>query len=139
MAALDVMYAAKATRRIALLGSMNEMGEYSEQAHREVGEYCDPSKLDLIVTLGKDANQYLADAARAKGCEVKTAATPYEAGELIRNQLKDGALILLKGSQNGVFAEEAVKLLLQDKDDAAKLVRQSPYWMKIKQRQFGAH
>jgi UDP-N-acetylmuramoyl-tripeptide--D-alanyl-D-alanine ligase len=43
---------------------------------------------------------------------------------------------LAKGSQNGVFAEEAVKLLLANPDDADKLVRQSPVWLKKKQVQF---
>ena len=136
-AALDVLYGTDAPQRIALLGSMNEMGEYAQQAHTEVGEYCDPSKLDLLITLGKDANNFLAKAAQARGCRVETADSPYKAAELISSQLKKKALVLAKGSQNGVFAEEAVKVLLANPDDAARLVRQSDYWMKIKHRQFG--
>lgn len=135
-AALDVLYDEDVPQRIALLGSMNEMGDFSEQAHTEVGEYCDPGKLDLVVTLGDDANRYLAEAARNRGCTVTECATPYEAGRVIEEALQKGALILAKGSQNGVFAEEAVKHLLKNQDDAAKLVRQSPYWLKIKRQQF---
>jgi UDP-N-acetylmuramoyl-tripeptide--D-alanyl-D-alanine ligase len=115
---------------------MNEMGEYSGQAHVEIGEYCDPDKLDLVVTLGKDANTFLAPAAQARGCRVETADSPYQAATLIASQLKKKAVVLAKGSQNGVFAEEAVKGLLANPDDAKRLVRQSGYWMKIKQRQF---
>jgi hypothetical protein len=44
--------------------------------------------------------------------------------------------LLAKGSQNGVFAEEAVKLVLASPADANKLVRQSGSWAKIKKRQF---
>jgi UDP-N-acetylmuramoyl-tripeptide--D-alanyl-D-alanine ligase len=136
-AALDVLYNTEAPQRIALLGNMNEMGEYSEQAHVEIGEYCDPKKLDLVVTLGPDANKFLAPTAQARGCQVETADTPYQAAELITSRLKKDAAVLIKGSQNRVYAEEAVKKLLANPEDAAKLVRQSDYWMKVKQRQFG--
>jgi UDP-N-acetylmuramoyl-tripeptide--D-alanyl-D-alanine ligase len=135
-AALDVLYAAKASQRIALLGNMNELGDHSASAHKEVGEYCDPKKLDFVVTLGRDADKYLASAAKAQGCEVKTCNSPQEAGEFIKQKLQPGAVVLLKGSQNGVFAEEAVKVLLADRTDEAKLVRQSPHWLAVKRKQF---
>jgi len=44
--------------------------------------------------------------------------------------------VLVKGSQNRVYCEEATKLLLADPTDAAKLVRQSPFWMRLKRAQF---
>lgn len=135
-AALDALYGAPATRRIAILGSMNEMGDYSQQAHETVGAYCDPKKLDLLVTIGKDAANWLAPAAAARGCTVQTFTAPHEAGEYVAKQLKTGAVVLAKGSQNGVFAEEALKPLLADPADSAKLVRQSAYWLKQKKAQF---
>lgn len=136
-AALDVLYAAKTSQRIAILGSMNELGDYSQQAHEEVGTYCDPAKLDVVVTIGRDAEQWLAPAAKKQGCAVKTFTSPYDAGAYVESILKKEAVILAKGSQNGVFAEEALKLLLANSADAAKLVRQSNYWLKIKSHQFG--
>lgn len=131
-AALDVLYGADSPQRIALLGNMNELGDYSQQAHEEIGNYCDPQKLNLLVTLGADANQYLAAAAEAKGCKVQRCASAQEAGQFIAQNLQDGAIILAKGSQNGVYAEEAVKLLLADPTDAQKLVRQSTDWLARK-------
>ncbi|MGC1176613.1 MAG: UDP-N-acetylmuramoyl-tripeptide--D-alanyl-D-alanine ligase [Candidatus Saccharimonadales bacterium] len=135
-AALDVLGSARAKRRIAILGSMNELGADSPKLHQEVGAYCDPAKLDLVVTIGKQANSHLASAAEKQGCVVKTCDSPYEAGEYVAQQITDGTIILAKGSQNGVFAEEAVKVLLKNPDDASKLVRQSRYWEAVKQRQF---
>ncbi len=137
-AALDVLYAAKAAHRIAILGSMNELGDYAPEAHREVGLHCDPRKLELVCTIGEFAQDYLAPAAQERGCKVKTFKSPYEAGEYVRKKLKDDAIVLAKGSQNKVFAEESLKSLLADPADATQLVRQSTYWMRIKQRQFGA-
>lgn len=135
-AALDVLYAFDAPQRIALLGTMNEMGEYSKQAHREVGEYCDPSKLDLVVTIGTAANTFLAPSALKQGCTVKTFMSPYAAGVYLYEQLKPNAVLLAKGSQNGVFAEEALKPLLDDNTEVDELVRQSNYWMNCKRKQF---
>ncbi len=135
-AALDVLYEMKARQRIAMLGSMNELGNYSPEAHRIVGQYCDPKKLDLVVTIGKDAHDYLAPEAEAKGCTVKTFVSPYEAGTYVLEQMQTGSLVLAEGSQNGIFAEEAIKQLLASPTDASKLVRQSAYWMLKKQKQF---
>nr|MBP9761832.1 hypothetical protein [Candidatus Saccharibacteria bacterium] len=69
-AALDVLYGARASQRIAVLGSMNELGAYSQEAHEIVGAYCDSSRLDLVVTLGSDAERWIAPVARARGCRV---------------------------------------------------------------------
>jgi len=135
--ALDVLCAAKTRQRIAILGSMNELGDYSPEAHREVGDYCDPKKLKLVVTVGADAKKYLASAAKKHGCTVKSFMSPYDAGNYVRKQLKSKAVVLAKGSQNGVFAEETLKMLLADSDDVHKLVRQSKYWMSKKAKQFG--
>lgn len=135
-AALDVLYGMQAPQKIALLGNMNELGNFSKEAHKEIGAYCDPSKLDLVLTLGPDANKYLAPAARDNGCRVETFETPYAAGEYLKGHVKDNAVVLAKGSQNKVFAEEAVKSILADPADAQRLVRQSPEWLKKKERAF---
>lgn len=136
-AALDVLYAMDAPQKIAILGSMNELGDTSTAAHQEVGEYCDPAKLNELIIIGKEAAAYLAPVAKERGCRVVVCATPYEAGAYALQKLQSKAVILAKGSQNGVFAEEALKALLANPEDTQKLVRQSPYWMSIKKQQFG--
>lgn len=135
-AALDTLYAIDASQRIALLGSMNELGEYSADAHGEIGRYCDPAKLEWVVTIGRDAREFLAPAAKQMGCQVKSFDSPYDAGGFVHGVIKPGAVVLAKGSQNGVFAEEAVKVLLHDADDEEKLVRQSSAWLERKHQQF---
>lgn len=135
-AALDTLYHEKTAQRIAILGSMNELGEYAREAHMEVGEYCDPAKLDMVVTIGADAKRWLAPAAKARGCVVHSYMSPYDAGNFVRRVLKPGAVVLAKGSQNGVYAEEAVKLLLAHPADAHNLVRQNKAWLRAKAKQF---
>ena len=135
-AALDVLYAWPATKRIAVLGNMNELGRFSKGAHEQVGAYCDPKKLDLVLTIGPHANTYLAKAAKKAGCEVISFDSPYALGEYLRSKLQKDTVVLIKGSQNRVFLEEAVKFLLANLSDRNKLVRQSPEWLHKKEKQF---
>ena len=135
-AALDVLYSHKRPQRIAILGSMNELGAYAEEAHKEVGEYCDPKKLDFVVTIGDQAEKWLAPVAKKQGNNIHSFKSPYQAGRFVEQQLKKGAIVLGKGSQNGVFTEEALKALLAYPADSELLVRQSPAWLRCKAKQF---
>ncbi len=126
-----------AGRRIALLGSMNELGQDSSRYHEAVGEAA--AGLDLLVTLGDQANRYLGPAAVRAGLDpthLKATDSPYAAAAYLRQTLTSGDVLLAKGSQNGVFAEEAVAQLLADPADRAKLVRQSSAWIRTKRAQF---
>lgn len=136
IAALKTLYQISAPQHIAVLGSMNELGNVSQSAHRQVGKACDPKKLDAVVTIGDEAARYLAPEAEKKGCRVFKFMSPIEAGKFVNQFMKSGAVILIKGSQNGIFAEEATKILLNDSADLAKLVRQSEDWMTKKQNCF---
>lgn len=130
--ALDTLYKYPRTQKIAILGMMNELGDSSEMEHKKIGKYCDAKLLDWVVTIGKDANLFLAPVAKQNGCQVYEAPNSYDAGEFVKGKIGDNAVILVKGSQNGVFAEEAIKPLLADHSDISKLVRQDKYWMERK-------
>lgn len=135
-AGLGMLYQLESPQKIAVLGNMNELGSISETAHKEVGDLCDPKQLSLIITIGQDANNFLATSAEANGCTVKKFEDPYSIGEFLQTKIEPNAIIFAKGSQNGVFLEEAIKKVLADPEDANKLVRQSDYWLKIKEMQF---
>ncbi|MEK7116948.1 MAG: Mur ligase family protein [Patescibacteria group bacterium] len=133
--ALDALYAFESPQRIAILGMMNELGGVSEEEHRKVGKYCDAKLLDRVITVGKDANLFLAKEAEDRGCKVYRAKNAMDAGLFVKDKIKEEAVILAKGSQNGVFTEESLKPLLKNKTDFSKLVRQDKYWMKLKKEQ----
>lgn len=137
-AALETLYTIDAPQRIAVLGSMNELGMTSAASHEAVGTLCDPAKLEWVVTIGDEAEKYLAPAAEKRGCQVRSFKSPYLAGGFAHSVLREGAVLLVKGSQNGVFAEEAVKGLLHSTEDEEQLVRQSEYWLGVKEDQFSA-
>lgn len=134
--ALDALYSFPSSQRIAILGMMNELGNISKEEHQKVGKYCNPKFLDLVVTVGSHANKFLAPSARENGCLVYEAKDANDAGEFVKGKLKEGSVILAKGSQNGVFTEEALKPLLAHKSDFSKLVRQEEDWLKKKGLQF---
>jgi UDP-N-acetylmuramoyl-tripeptide--D-alanyl-D-alanine ligase len=136
IAALQTLYLFPTTQRIAILGSMNELGDFSPQAHQSVGEVCDTTLLDWVITVGAEAEKYLAPAAKKKGCQVRSFMSPYDAGAFAHSVLQRGAVVLAKGSQNGVFTEEALKELLHSTEEEKQLVRQSADWLAKKQAQF---
>ncbi|MDB5178711.1 MAG: UDP-N-acetylmuramoyl-tripeptide--D-alanyl-D-alanine ligase [Patescibacteria group bacterium] len=137
-AALDALAKAPITgRRIAILGSMNELGADAPRYHQEAGTAA--AGLDLLITVGDLANKYLGPAAVAAGLDPtrsRPADSPYAAGDYLNLILQPGDIVLAKGSQNRVFVEEALKSLLADPADASQLVRQSPAWMRLKAKQF---
>jgi UDP-N-acetylmuramoyl-tripeptide--D-alanyl-D-alanine ligase len=137
-AALQTLYTLAAPQRIAILGSMNELGSTSADAHRELGEMCDPSLLAWVVTIGDEAEKYLAPAARARGCQVKSFKSAIQAGAFVHQMLEPQAIVLAKGSQGDIYAEEALKILLHTNRYDHLLVRQTPEWLAIKQTFFGS-
>lgn len=131
-AALETLYTIEAPQKIAVLGSMNELGAMSANAHRDLGLLCDPDQLAWVVTVGDEAERYLAPAAKSRGCQVKSCRTALEAGAFVNKVMEPRAVVLFKGSEGDIYLEEAVKILLHSTEDIFRLVRQSPSWMARK-------
>lgn len=130
--ALQTLYSLQAPQRIAILGDMNELGDSSAAEHTALGHLCDPSLLSWVITVGEQAEKYLAPAARERGCQVKSFTNAIDAGAFAHSVMETGSVVLAKGSQGGIFLEEAVKILcVMSADD--ELVRQSPEWLAKKE------
>jgi UDP-N-acetylmuramoyl-tripeptide--D-alanyl-D-alanine ligase len=134
--AINTFLGIEAPQRIAILGSMNELGAIAAEEHAKLGKMFHPDTVDWVITVGEDANKYLATAAHANGCQVKSFLSSVDAGAFAHSVLKPGALVLAKGSQGNIFVEEAVKVLLRHPEDNRLLVRQSPAWMAHKEEFF---
>lgn len=137
-AALRTLYSISAPQRIAILGSMNELGATSAAEHEAIGRMCDPNLLAWVITIGDEAEKFLAPKARANGCQVKSFRSAIEAGSFAHKVMEERAAILIKGSQGNIYAEEAVKILLHDTAEDHQLVRQSEAWLKKKQAFFSS-
>jgi UDP-N-acetylmuramoyl-tripeptide--D-alanyl-D-alanine ligase len=95
-AALDHLAASPADRRIAVLGTMAELGEDSLRFHREIGAHAGARSIDVLVTVGREALGYLDDFPG----EQHAVATPEEAAVLLEELLQRGDRVLLKGSRS---------------------------------------
>lgn len=122
--ALQALYQLQAPQQIAVLGSMKKLGAYTQVAHQEVGVLCDPSQLGWVVTVGDEANQWLAPAARGRGCQVKQCKDALEAGAFVHSVIEKEAIVLFNGHEES-FLEEGVKVVLHNATDADTLVRQT--------------
>ena len=137
IAALDFLGEVSGGRKVAVLGSINELGTMSCSEHELVGRHC--SDLDHLVTIGDDAKNFLVPAAIKAGLspeKITSHESPVAAGLQVRDVIKPGDWVLFKGSQNQVFAEEALKQVLESQGDIPDLVRQSNYWLGKKHAQF---
>ena len=134
--ALETLYQLTVPQKIAVLGSMNELGDSSAAAHEAVGRLCNGNQLAYVVTVGDEAEKYLAPAAMKNGCQVVSFKTALEAGAFVHKVLETGAAILFKGSQGGIYLEEGVKIVLHSTEEESKLVRQSAQWLETKQNFF---
>jgi UDP-N-acetylmuramoyl-tripeptide--D-alanyl-D-alanine ligase len=137
LAALEVLLELEG-RKIAVLGSMNELGHYEKESHLKVGRKA-AGCCDLVVTVGETAKKYIATEALKKLDKkfVQSFFDPYSAGHYLQKKIKKGDIILVKGSQNKVFTEEMVKIIMKEPERADELlVRQNAFWQKKKKRCF---
>lgn len=67
-AALDCLSKIQGERRIAVLGDMGELGEYSKELHEKVGKVVVEDKVDILITVGTEAKQ-IAETAKKNGVE----------------------------------------------------------------------
>jgi len=109
---------------IVLLGDMRELGEEAEIEHKKVAEKIAELGIKDVYCLGPNTKKYLP--------YKKWFSSAIEAGEFLSKSLPERSIVLVKGSQNEIFLEEAVKKILKNKSDIKKLCRQSDFWLKKK-------
>ena len=134
--ALQTLYAHQAPQRIAVLGDMRDIGGTSPELHEALGAQCDPSELQWVVTVGELAERYIAPQAKVQGCQVKSFRNTLEAAVFINSVLEQNALVLFKGSAEGIYLEEAIKLMLHSTKDELLLPRQSAAELEMKSTYF---
>jgi UDP-N-acetylmuramoyl-tripeptide--D-alanyl-D-alanine ligase len=111
--ALDVLASAAATRRIAVIGEMLELGERSAALHQDVGRTAAGAGIDVLFAVGGAPARALADAAIAAGmpaANVHYFATSDEAAAAAAALVTAGDLILVKGSR-GIKTDRVVDRL----------------------------
>lgn len=94
-------------RKVAVLGDMLELGEFSRQAHRDIGKLVCDFQIDCLVTVGEMA-KHIADSAVERGFNASSTYVFYDNASVKENLsgiLQVGDIVLLKASR-GMKLEE---------------------------------
>lgn len=121
-------------RKIAVLGDMLELGEHTQKAHSEIGQYA-VQKVDVLVCVGL-RSRAMYDAAFAYAHEhsldkvdIRYVLHPEDMLKTFAFEIVKGDCVLVKGSQ-GMRMERLTKQLLANDKDAQFLCRQDAEWKK---------
>ena len=100
-------------RLIAVLGTMNELGEYSQDLHRKLGKLVCEEKIDVLITVGNDA-KYINEEAINEGFDARKSYhfdNNNDAINLLKEILENGDDVLVKASNSLNFKDivEAIK------------------------------
>jgi UDP-N-acetylmuramoyl-tripeptide--D-alanyl-D-alanine ligase len=89
-----------ASRRLAVLGSMGELGQHAPELHRAIGEFAAQQDLAFLIAVGPHA-EACAKGAMAAGLghnQIVTALDAEEATAVLQPLLQEGDAVLVKGS-----------------------------------------
>ena len=132
-AALKTLGSLESARRVVALGDMLELGADSDQAHRDVATWILDGGIQEVFLLGKNmllAKEELERAGFPKD-RLHWFSDPESLGEQLAASVREGDMILLKGSQ-GMRLEKAVEMVLLDPSGMrVRLCRQSDEWKRI--------
>ncbi|MCI5709039.1 UDP-N-acetylmuramoyl-tripeptide--D-alanyl-D-alanine ligase [Veillonella caviae] len=93
-------------RKIAMLGDMLELGDFTEEGHRQIGRLLGEEKYSVLFTFG-DAADFIAKEAKLMGLEVHRCNSHLEMANAYQDIREKGDVILVKGSR-GLRMERVV-------------------------------
>jgi UDP-N-acetylmuramoyl-tripeptide--D-alanyl-D-alanine ligase len=117
-------------RKIAVLGDMLELGQYTTEAHNMIGKKI-PDIFEILVTVGQRTQDIVrgAVASRMGKRKIKSFDDSRSAGEYLKKIIEKGDIILVKGSQ-GMRMERVVEQIMLNPEDKFKLIpRQEKEWV----------
>ncbi|MCL4417887.1 MAG: UDP-N-acetylmuramoyl-tripeptide--D-alanyl-D-alanine ligase [Actinobacteria bacterium] len=109
-AAIDTLLLVPARRRFIVLGEMRELGQYSEELHRQAAQRIYKEKLDFVF-LGQGETQIIADELKHLGFWEDRIESNLQNSQLVSRLLKTlgkGDVCLIKGSR-AIRLDEVVK------------------------------
>jgi len=129
---LEVLHALPGSRKIAVLGDMRELGVLAQSEHEAIAQELLKYRFEHVVLVGPLMNEFVAPKLQSAGYDetsLHTFTNSYQAGLFIKERLiKAGDSLLVKASQNTLYFELIVEMLLADKKDVNLLCRREPIW-----------
>ncbi|KRF17399.1 UDP-N-acetylmuramoyl-tripeptide--D-alanyl-D-alanine ligase [Nocardioides sp. Soil797] len=113
IAALRAIAERRATRSIAVLGAMKELGDESDADHRALGEHALAAGVDVLLVVGDDAREMAEGAAKItvpRGSAVRVADRT-AALAWLRENIRPGDVVLVKASRAAGLERVAQELI----------------------------
>jgi len=92
-----------------VLGDMEELGEYENQMHKEIGEFLSDKAFSQLVTVGEKA-KLISESIKNPNIKIKTCMNNTEASDYLKKNLSEKEIILLKASRSMKFEEISQEL-----------------------------
>jgi len=106
-AAIEYLSKQKSERKIAVLGDMLELGEFSKEMHEKVGEEISKNNINILLTVG-EYSKYIASKAEETGIKKENifiCKNNNEAIDILKNILKQDDIVLVKASNSMKLGE----------------------------------
>ncbi len=117
-AALDVICTMECTgRRICVFGDMLELGDYSEEAHQEVGRMVGRANMDLLLCYGEESRAIKRGAMMVGMKNVRHFAEQEELADFLVQTLRPGDAVIYKASR-GMKLERVIEMVDQKRRQA---------------------
>ncbi|MFN7170629.1 MAG: glutamate ligase domain-containing protein, partial [Candidatus Omnitrophota bacterium] len=101
-------------RKILILADMLELGDYSEDCHREIGLFLRDQEIDMLLTFGKYTRVVGRMVISSKNIkEVRHFSSHSEIVEFLKEDIRNGDVLLVKGSR-GMQMENVVQEILTE-------------------------
>ncbi len=111
-AAINALVSLSGKRKIAVLGDMLELGDYSETAHRQIGKYAAEKKLDAVFTYG-EMSRLIAEEASKGNVKSFAFTDKTELFKALNAYLEKDDVVLFKASR-GMKLEEIIEMLYEE-------------------------
>lgn len=125
--AIEVIGEIKKGRKVGILGDMRELGTLSRIQHLELAKVI-YRNLDFAILIGPMMNEYVAPVLEKNNFKYKSFETFKDAKDSIEALINRDDVILVKGSQNTLYLERVVEILLRNKTDEQFLPRRGSFW-----------
>ena len=108
--ALQYLNGMTGKRKIAVLGDMLELGEYSKELHEAVGNEVVINKVDILITVGKESKN-ISHIAQKANIDVYEYSNNEEAIKKLKEILKSDDIVLVKASNSMNFKQIVENIL----------------------------
>lgn len=122
-------FIAKGRRRVGIIGDMRELGKISSEEHKILGNILIKTT-DFAILIGPQTSEYTSKVLEKAKHPYLSFPDFYSAKKTIAENIREKDIVLVKSSQNTLFLERAVEMLLFDSKDVSKLPRRGKFWDK---------